>query len=103
MRTLTFGDDKEDVWERSDFPPEKIKAVLGKDTLAMLGYGPQGRGQALNARDAGVNVIVGVREGGDSWKQALTEGWVPGKTLFPILEAAKKGTVVMYLLSDAGQ
>ena len=69
----------------------------------MLGYGPQGRGQALNARDAGLNVIVGVREGGDSWKQALTEGWVPGKTLFPVIEAAKKGSVVMYLLSDAGQ
>ena len=103
VRTLAFGTEKETVWERSDFPKEKIAAILGKDTLAMLGYGTQGRGQALNARDNGMKVIVGLREGGASWKEAEKDGWIPGKTLLPIVEAAKRGTVVMYLLSDAGQ
>lgn len=42
----------------------------------MIGYGPQGSGQSLNARDNGLNVIVGVREGGSSWKEALNDGWV---------------------------
>jgi len=71
----------------------------------MLGYGTQGRGQALNARDNGLNVIVGLRKGGEgsSWAKAVADGWVPGKTLFSVEEAANKGTVIMYLLSDAGQ
>lgn len=42
----------------------------------MIGYGSQGHGQGLNARDNGMNVIVGVREGGESWKQAQEDGWV---------------------------
>lgn len=69
----------------------------------MLGYGTQGRGQAMNARDNGLNVIVGLREGGGSWKAALEDGWVPGKNLFNVDEASKRGTIIMYLLSDAGQ
>jgi len=102
LRTLTFGNTKESVVERSDFPPEKLKSILGKDTFAMLGYGTQGRGQALNLRDNGMNVIVGVREG-PSYELAKSDGFVPGKTLFSITEAATRGSVVMYLLSDAGQ
>ena len=95
----------ETVYERSDFPKAKVQAAFAKDTLAMLGYGTQGRGQALNARDNGLNVIVGLREGGagSSWAAAVADGWVPGKTLFPVEVAADKGTVIMYLLSDAGQ
>lgn len=95
----------ETVYERSDFPKAKVQAAFAKDTLAMLGYGTRGRGQALNARDNGLNVIVGLREGGagSSWAAAMADGWVPGKTLFPVEVAADKGTVIMYLLSDAGQ
>ena len=74
VRTLTFGDDKETVWERSDFPKDKIKAILGSDTLAVLGYGPQGRGQALNARNNGVKVIIGLRQGGSSYDAAIKDG-----------------------------
>jgi ketol-acid reductoisomerase len=74
VRTLTFGDTPEPVWERADFPPDRIKAILGKDTLAVLGYGPQGRGQALNARDNGVNVVIGLREGGSSYAEAVKDG-----------------------------
>jgi ketol-acid reductoisomerase len=40
VRTLAFGDTKEVVHERSDFPPAKLASILGKDTLAVLGYGP---------------------------------------------------------------
>jgi len=105
VSTVDFGGVKETVYERSDFPKEKYQAFFKKDTLAMLGYGTQGRGQALNARDNGLNVIVGLREGGpgSSWASAIADGWIPGKTLFPFEEAAAKGSVVMYLLSDAGQ
>jgi ketol-acid reductoisomerase len=56
-------------------------------------------GQGLNARDNGMNVIVGVRKDGTSWKQAQEDGWVPGKNLFDVEEAIKKGTIVMNLLS----
>lgn len=59
-------------------------------------------GQSLNLRDNGVKVIIGVRKGA-SWKKAEADGWVPGKTLFDIPEAVRRGTVVQYLLSDAGQ
>ena len=42
-------------------------------------------------------------QGGPSWKLAESDGWVPGETLLPIADAAAEGSVVMYLLSDAGQ
>ena len=69
----------------------------------MIGYGSQGHGQGLNARDQGLNVIVGVRKGGQSWKEAEQDGWVEGKNLFPIDEAISRGTIIMNLLSDAAQ
>jgi len=73
------------------------------DTLALIGYGSQGHGQGLNLRDTGLNVIVGVRKNGASWKDAVQDGWVPGKNLFDIDEAIGKSTIVMNLLSDAAQ
>lgn len=54
-------------------------------------------------RDTGLNVIVGVRKNGTSWKEAEADGWVPGKNLFDIDEAIGKSTIVMNLLSDAAQ
>ena len=104
-RAIDFGGVTETVYERSDFPIPKVLSTFKGETLAMLGYGSQGRGQALNARDNGLNGISGLREGGagSSWAAAVADGWVPGKTLFPILEAAKRGTVIMFMLSDAGQ
>lgn len=103
MKTIDFGGTEEVVVERSDYPKEKIQDIFKGETLAMLGYGTQGRGQALNARDHGLKVIVGLREGGSSWDLAIEDGFVPGETLFPFVEAAEKGDVVMNLLSDAGQ
>ena len=103
MRQIKIGDREETVVERADFPPERLKAVLGPETVAVLGYGVQGRGQSLNMKDNGVNVIIGVREKGRGWDLARQDGWVSGKTLFPLEEAARRGTIVQYLLSDAGQ
>lgn len=103
MARLKFGTVEEEVILRSEFPMEKAKAVLNNKTIAVIGYGVQGPGQALNLRDNGFNVIVGQRSGGDSWKKAEQDGWQAGKTLFEPIEAAKKADIIMYLLSDAGQ
>ena len=73
------------------------------DTLALIGYGSQGHGQGLNLRDNGLNVIIGVRKNGASWKEAQNDGWIPGTNLFDVDEAISKGTIVMNLLSDAAQ
>lgn len=103
MKTTTIGNVTETAIERADFPPEKVKAILQNETVAVLGYGVQGRGQSLNMRDNGVKVIVGQRKGGKAYDLCLEDGWVPGETLFDPLEAAAKGTIIQYLLSDAGQ
>ncbi|KAF9507503.1 hypothetical protein BS47DRAFT_1351533 [Hydnum rufescens UP504] len=103
IKTLDFAGTKETVYERADWPLPKLQEYLKNDTLALIGYGSQGHGQGLNARDNGLKVIVGVRKDGESWRQALEDGWVPGETLFPIEEAISRGTIIMNLLSDAAQ
>ncbi|KAG9962227.1 ketol-acid reductoisomerase, partial [Aureobasidium melanogenum] len=103
VKTVDFAGDKEQVFERSDWPREKLLEYFKNDTLALIGYGSQGHGQGLNLRDNGLNVIVGVRKGGASWKEAQQDGWVEGKNLFDIDEAISKGTIIMNLLSDAAQ
>ena len=103
MKTLRFGGEEENVIERSDYPKDKIKTILGGETIAVIGYGVQGRAQSLNMKDNGLKPIIGVRKDGESWKLAQKDGWVPGESLFDISEAAEKGTLIMYLLSDAAQ
>src|SRR5438552_10982169 len=104
MRQIKISNTSETVVERADYPAERIKAILGNETVAVLGYGVQGRGQSLNMKDNGVNVVIGLREkGGKSWDLATQDGWVPGKTLVSLEEAVTRGTIVQYLLSDAGQ
>jgi ketol-acid reductoisomerase len=103
IKHLSFGGDKETVYERSDYPPAKLQEMFKGETFGMIGYGTQGRGQALNARDQGMHIIVGLREGGPSWARAMEDGFVPGKTLFNVIDAVKQSDVCMYLLSDAGQ
>jgi ketol-acid reductoisomerase len=103
MRQIQIGDTTETVVERADYPPEKLRAVLGHETVAVLGYGVQGRGQSLNLKDNGVRVVIGLREKGRGWDLAQQDGWVPGQTLLSLEEAAQRGTIVQYLLSDAGQ
>ena len=103
MKTLDFAGTEEVVYERGDWPLPKLQEYFKNDTLALIGYGSQGHGQGLNARDNGLNVIIGVRKDGESWRQAQEDGWVPGETLFPIEEAINRGTIIMNLLSDAAQ
>jgi len=103
MAMINFGGVDEHVVTRDEFPLAKAQEFLKDQTVAVLGYGVQGPGQSLNMRDNGIRVIVGQREGTPSWKKALKDGWVPGETLFPLEEASGRGTVIEYLLSDAGQ
>jgi len=103
MAKIDFGGVEEEVVTREEFPLEKAREVLKDEVVAVLGYGVQGPAQAMNMRDNGINVIVGQREGTKNWDKAIEDGWIPGETLFSIEEAAEKGTVVQYLLSDAGQ
>ena len=98
MKTLSIGGVKEKIVERKDFPPARLRKILGRETVAVIGYGVQGRGQSHNMRDNGVKVIVGVRKNGPSWKLARKDGLKPGKTLFEIDEAVRRGPVVQYLL-----
>tara|TARA_B100000073_G_scaffold334578_1_gene327256 strand:+ start:708 stop:1757 length:1050 start_codon:yes stop_codon:yes gene_type:complete len=102
MKELNINGYKEQIIERSDYPIEKCKEILTNQVTAILGYGPQGRGQSLNMRDQGFNVIVGLRKGA-SWDKAIDDGWIENKNLFEINEATKKGDIIQYLLSDAGQ
>ena len=102
MKTIKIGNVTENIIERGDYPPDKLKKILAKEVFAILGYGPQGRGQGLNLRDQGFNVVLGLRKGG-SWEKAKTDGWVEGKNLVSLEEAADRGTIIQYLLSDAGQ
>jgi ketol-acid reductoisomerase len=103
MAQINFGGTDENVVTREEFSLEKAREVLKNEVIAIIGYGVQGPGQSLNLKDNGFNVIVGQRENSKSWDKAVADGWVPGKTLFPIEEALDKGTIIQYLLSDAGQ
>ena len=102
MAEMNFGGVIENVITPKEFSLEKAREILKDETIAVLGYGVQGPGQACNLRDNGFNVIVGQREG-STYDKAVKDGWVPGETLFSIEEAAEKGTIVCMLLSDAAQ
>ena len=103
MALLNFGGVEEEVVTREEFPLAKAIETLKDETIAILGYGVQGPGQALNLRDNGFNVIIGQRKGSKTWDKAVADGWVPGETLFELEEACQSGTILQYLLSDAGQ
>jgi ketol-acid reductoisomerase len=102
MKTIEINGVREEIIERSDYPKDRCWEILAGETTAVLGYGPQGRGQSLNLRDQGYHVIVGVRDG-RSRDRALEDGWEAGETLVGIEDAAEAGTIVQYLLSDAAQ
>jgi ketol-acid reductoisomerase len=104
MAKIDFGGVIEEVITSEEFPLTKAREILKNERIAVLGYGVQGPGQALNLKDNGFEVIIGQREEEKFyWDKAIRDGFVPGKTLFPIEEAARRGTIILYLLSDAGQ
>jgi len=104
MAIIDFGGVKEKVITRKEFSLAKARQVLKKEVIAVIGYGVQGPAQSLNMRDNGFKVIIGqAPEYKREWDKAVKDGWVPGKTLFPIEEAARKATIIQYLVSDAAQ
>jgi ketol-acid reductoisomerase len=101
---IDFGGVEEHVVTRKEFPMAKAKKVLKNEVIAVIGYGVQGPAQALNMRDNGFNVIVGLRKDSkESWKRAQKDGWEKGKNLFTTEEAVERATVVQFLVSDAAQ
>lgn len=103
MARINFGGVEENVVTREEFPLEKAQETMKNETIAVIGYGVQGPGQALNLKDNGFNVIIGQRKDSKTWDKAIADGWVPGETLFEIAEACDRGTIIQYLLSDAAQ
>ena len=104
MAVIDFGGVKEKVVMRKEFPMSRARRVLKKETIAIIGYGVQGPAQALNLKDNGFNVIIGQAKAfRKDWNRAKKDGWVPGKTLFDVEEAARRGTVIQFLVTDAAQ
>ena len=104
MAKINFGGVEENVITREEYPLSKAQNSLQNEVVAVIGYGVQGPAQSLNMKDNGINVIIGqAPEFTKDWDRAVNDGWVPGKTLFPIEEAATRGTIIQYLVSDAAQ
>lgn len=104
MAKINFGGTIEDVVTSEEFTVKKAQEVLKQEVIAVLGYGVQGPAQAFNMKDNGINVIIGQSpEDKSYWDKAIADGWVPGRTLFPIEEAVEKATIIQYLVSDAAQ
>ena len=72
-----------------------LKKLNGK-TVAIIGYGSQGHAHALNLKESGVDVVVGLREGSKSWKKAEDQG----VKVMTSAEAAKAGDIIMILIND---
>ena len=74
-------------------------SALDGQTIAVIGYGSQGHAQALNAKESGCNVIIGLYEGSKSWKRAEEQGF----KVYTAAEAAKQADVIMILINDEKQ
>lgn len=83
------------VYYDKDVSSEPLK----NKTVAVIGYGIQGQAQAQNMRDSGINVILGLRPGGTSWKTATDNGF----KVYSISEAAQKADIVHMLIPDLEQ
>lgn len=75
-----------------------LSALKGK-TIAVLGYGSQGRHQALNMKDSGLDVIIGLRRGSKSWKRAEADGF----KVFDVASASKQADFIIILIPDVQQ
>ncbi len=104
MAMIDFGGKREKVVTRKEFSLAKARGILRGETVAVIGYGVQGPAQSLNMRDNGIKVIIGQSSKFKAdWNRAKKDGWKPGKTLFEIDEAVRRGTIVQMLVSDAAQ
>jgi len=96
MAKLNFGGTEENVVTRNEFDLRSAQESLKDETIAIIGYGVQGPGQALNLKDNGFQVIVGQRKPSKSFDKAIADGFIPGETLFSIEEACKKRKQVLF-------
>ena len=71
-------------------------SMLEGQTIAVIGYGSQGHAHALNAKESGCNVIIGLYEGSKSWARAEAQGF----EVYTAAEAAKKADIIMILIND---
>ena len=83
------------IWKDEDVSLDPIKDQI----IAVLGYGIQGNAQSNNMKDSGLNVIVGVKEGGSSWQKAQADG----HKVMSIAEATKAGDIIYVLIPDMVQ
>ena len=74
-------------------------ALLEGKTIAIIGYGSQGHAHALNAKESGCDVIIGLYEGSKSWAKAEAQGF----KVYTAEEAAKKADIIMILINDEKQ
>ena len=74
-------------------------SLLEGKTVAIIGYGSQGHAHALNLKDSGVNVVIGLYEGSKSWTKAEAAGF----EVYTAAEAAKKADIIMILINDEKQ
>ncbi len=104
MARINFGGVEENVVTREEFPLSKAREILKDEVICVIGYGVQGPAQSLNMKDNGFKVIIGQSpDFKEDWERAVNDGWIPGESLFPIEEAAKRATIIQYLVSDAAQ
>ncbi len=99
MAKINFGGVEEEVVTRKEFPLTQARKVLKGETIAVIGYGVQAPAQALNLKDNGFKVVIGAR----NHTRAKKDGWKVGKDLFSVEEAVAQATMVLFLVSDAGQ
>ena len=71
-------------------------SLLEGKTIAVIGYGSQGHAHALNAKESGCHVIIGLYEGSKSWNKAVAQGF----EVYTAAEAAKKADIIMILIND---
>ena len=74
-------------------------SLLDGKTIAIIGYGSQGHAHALNLKDSGCDVIVGLYEGSKSWAKAEAQGF----KVYTAAEAAKRADIIMILINDEKQ
>ncbi len=78
------------------FDKDASLEILKNRTISVIGYGSQGHAQAQNMRDSGLNVIIGLRPEGESWKRAEKDGF----KVYSINEAVKKSEIIFILIPD---
>ena len=83
------------IFHEADEADCDLQRLSGK-TVAIIGYGSQGHAHALNLKDSGVHVIIGLREGGKSYPKAIEAGF----EVYPVAEAAKRADIIMMLTPD---